>query len=179
MPKDVLEIINQEVCDEKAPSSIYNLERTILYKLRSASKDEIRNIFDVSEGLENRILSAAARSTSLDELYENIKSKRYSLARIRRVIMSSLLGINKQLVNLKPQYVRVLGFNSKGLEILKLAKGKSKIPIITKASDMKSLNRDANLIFKNEMLSSDIYNLTLPKIFPCSYEATRKIIKFD
>ena len=179
LPKIVLEIINQEVSDEKAPSSIYNLERTILYKLRLASKDEIRNIFDISEGLENRILSAATQSKSLDELYENIKSKRYSLARIRRVIMSSLLGINKQLVNLKPPYVRVLGFNSKGLEILKLAKGKSKIPIITKASDIKSLNKDANLIFKSEMLSSDIYNLTLPKVFPGSYEATRKIIKFD
>ncbi len=179
LPKAVLDIINQEVCDGKAPSSIYNLERAILYKLRSASKDEIRNIFDVSEGLENRILSAAARSKSLDELYENIKSKRYSLARIRRVVMSSLLGINKQLVNLKPQYVRVLGFNSKGLEILKLAKDKSKIPIVTKASDMKSLNKDANLVFRSEMLAGDIYNLTLPKVFPCSYEATRKIIKFD
>ena len=179
LPKAVLDIINQEVCDERAPSSIYNLERAILYKLRSAPKDEIRNIFDVSEGLENRILSAAARSKSLDELYENIKSKRYSLARIRRVVMSSLLGINKQLVNLKPQYVRVLGFNSKGLEILKLAKDKSKIPIVTKASDMKSLNKDANLVFRGEMLAGDIYNLTLPKVFPCSYEATRKIIKFD
>lgn len=179
LPKVVLDIINQEVCDERAPSSIYNLERAILYKLRSASKDEIRNIFDVSEGLENRILSAAARSKSLDELYESIKSKRYSLARIRRVVMSSLLGINKQLVNLKPQYVRVLGFNSKGLEILKLAKDKSKIPIVTKTSDMKSLNKDANLVFRSEMLASDIYNLTLPKVFPSSYEATRKIIKFD
>ena len=179
LPKDVLEIISHEVCNGKAPSSIYNLERTILYKLRSTSKNEIRNIFDVSEGLENRILSAAAKSTSLDELYENIKSKRYSLARIRRVIMSSLLGINKQLVNLKPQYVRALGFNSKGLEILKLAKGKSKIPIVTKVSDIKSLNKDANLVFRNEMLAGDIYNLTLPRVFPCSYETTRKIIKFD
>ncbi len=179
LPKDVLEIISHEVCNGKAPSSIYNLERTILYKLRSTSKNEIRNIFDVSEGLENRILSAAAKSTSLDELYENIKSKRYSLSRIRRVIMSSLLGINKQLVNLKPQYVRALGFNSKGLEILKLAKGKSKIPIVTKVSDIKSLNKDANLVFRNEMLAGDIYNLTLPRVFPCSYETTRKIIKFD
>ena len=179
LPKDVLEIISHEVCNGKAPSSIYNLERTILYKLRSTSKNEIRNIFDVSEGLENRILSAAAKSTSLDELYENIKSKRYSLARIRRVIMSSLLGINKQLVNLKPQYVRALGFNSKGLEILKLAKGKSKIPIVTKVSDIKSLNKVANLVFRNEMLAGDIYNLTLPRVFPCSYETTRKIIKFD
>ena len=65
-------------------------------------------IDDVTDGLENRLARAAQSATSLEELYTTIKTKRYTHARIRRIVLRAYLGIGKGDYPATPPYLRVL-----------------------------------------------------------------------
>ena len=98
------------------------LENTILVKLRSFTARDFKKIPDVSEGMENRLYSAAQNSISIAEFIELVKTKRYTHSRIRRICLCALLGITKDDVVLPVPYVRVIGFNENGKEILRFAR---------------------------------------------------------
>ena len=69
----------------------------MLAVLRRMTPEEILALPDISEGIENRIYSAIRQACSLDEVYSLSKSKRYTAARIRRIIMSAFLGLTDEL----------------------------------------------------------------------------------
>ena len=92
--------------------------------------------------------------------------------------MSAFLDINKEIFSFSPPYIKVLGFNEKGKEILKIAKNKSNLPIVTKHSDIKNLkNTHAAEFFQIETRAFDLYNLMLPNVQMCGFEATSQIVK--
>ena len=130
------------------------LESLALYKLRTMSEAELEKVPDVTEGLENRIIDAAKRAESLDELCELIKTKRYTMARIRRIIINSLIGIKKEDVLQKPQYIRVLGMNKRGMKILSDLRDKTDIPVITKTADAKRCR-----MLELDIVASDVYSV--------------------
>ncbi len=176
VPRSVFKIINENIQEQKAPANIYSIQTAILAKLRKTKKEELKNICDVSEGLENRIFKSIRLSTSLEELYSLIKTKRYTLSRIRRIILFAFLGINREDVYSSPPYIRILGFNNRGKHLLKELKNNSKLPIITKKSDVNSLNKNAKKIFDLEQVSSDLYNLSTPHIQKCGLDISQKIV---
>jgi predicted nucleotidyltransferase len=122
-------------------------------------KENIKALPDVSEGLENRIFGAIRTSYSLDELYDNIKTKRYTHSRIRRIIMSGFLGLNRQSVDTPIQYIRVLAFNKTGSKLIKMAKANSLLPIVTKTAHINKLNDAAKSQFETEWLATYLYSL--------------------
>lgn len=73
----------------------------------------------VDEGLENKLKKAVIKSHNLDELIDNTKSKRYTKSRLQRMIVHILLGIEKDDIELKNDFYRILGFDGKGEEYLK------------------------------------------------------------
>ena len=75
-----------------------------------------------------------------------------------------------------PPYIRVLGLNDNGRQILKEMKSKYFFPIIMKYSDVKYLDNDAKNIFMKESVATDIYNLSLPVVRPCGTDMTDEII---
>lgn len=146
------------------------LENAILYKLRTVSASELANVPDVSEGIENRIISAAQEAVSLEELYSLAKAKRYSHARIRRIVLNSFLGITAEESSISVPYIRVTGFNSNGAQLLREIKGKTGLPVITKAAELSALGNEAKRIFEIECKAGDLYSLCLPDTQPCSKE---------
>ena len=75
--------------------------------------------------------------------------------------------------------MKLLCFNERGKEILKIAKKRAKLPIATKVSDIKKLcdNPVAAKFFKIESQAFDLYNLMLPRVAACGFEAKNRIIK--
>ena len=179
MPKSAYEILNREVKKGFAPARILNCERAFLAKLRCMRPADFLQIADVTEGMENKIYKSVQNSTSVKEVFAQIKSKRYTQARIQRILLSAFLDINKEIFNFLPQYIKVLGFNEKGKEILKIAKNKSTLPIVTKISEIKKLenNHAAMTFLETEARAFDLYNLMLPKVQMCGFEFTNQIIK--
>lgn len=172
IPKSSYNILLDEIKYYKAPAFTENGEKSILTLLRTLSVDDLLSIQDFSEGLENRVYKAIKKAKNIDELYFLIKTKRYTLARIRRLIFSSFLGLNKDLQNTLPPYIRILGFNKKGMEILKEMKKTAQLPIITRHSDIFKYQNDSILKFFNiESKASDLYSFFAPKSLECGQES--------
>lgn len=159
-----------DVYSDCPKSDINKIENAVLYKMRTVSKEELAGAPDISEGIENRILSASAEATNLEELYSLAKTKRYSHARIRRIIINNFLGITADDLKTPVPYIRVTGIGSSGAELIRKAEGTATLPIITKASDVASLGDDAQRIFSAECRAGDVYSLCSESVKPCGIE---------
>ncbi len=166
--------------EKSAVSDIKRIENAMLYRMRTADADSLSKAPDVSEGIENRIISAAENAKNLEELYSFAKTKRYSHARIRRIILNYFLGITAADLALSVPYIRVTGFNDRGAELIRKAKDTANLPFITKAADVASLGENAQRIFSIECRAGDIYSLCFEKIAACGEEKrSRPVIKYD
>lgn len=160
-------------------ADIRRIETAVLSVLRLKSENELKNLPDISEGIENKLFSAIRLATSLDELYNEVKVKRYTHARIRRLALSAFIGLDSAFFMKLPPYIRVLGFNKKGEEYLKMQMRSSLIPLVMRVSDIKNLSDAANRMFADECRATDLYSLALPSALPCGGEYTAKIIKTE
>lgn len=156
---------NTALLYEKSPvADIKRIENAILYRMRTADAESLAKAPDVSEGIENRIISSAESAKNLEELYSFAKTKRYSHARIRRIILNYFLGITAEDLALSVPYIRVMGFNDRGAELIRKANNSACLPIITKAADVASLGENAQRIFSIECRAGDIYSLCFEEI---------------
>lgn len=160
----------------KAPACLDRGERAILAKLRSLSPEEIAALPDLSEGIENRLAAGIGVSRSLEELTAFVKTKRYSLARVRRLILSAFLEIPRGLCFLPPPYLRVLGFTQRGTEILRRMKTEKQLPSATSLADLKNSSPQGKLFAELEAKAADLYSLFLPEIQPCGLDYTEKAV---
>ena len=163
------------VLREEIISDVSRLDTAILSHLRRKEKDDLIDLPDLSEGIENKLLFALKTAESFDELCEAVKSKRYTLARIRRLVLSAFLDFNNEFFLKEPPYVRILGFNESGAtHIGQLEQTK---PIVTRAAQIKELDELSQKVFKTESLATDLYGLSLYKKANCSNEYTAKFLK--
>jgi Predicted nucleotidyltransferase len=103
-------------------ATVFNdsLSDMLLYRLSTMNTADIAALNDVSEGLENRISAVVKQSKTFDEILHNVKSKRYTAARIKRIFLYALFGLTKSLAAVLyavPPYLRVLAVR-KGKESL-------------------------------------------------------------
>lgn len=61
--------------------------------LRRADKAALSALRSVSEGIENKLKDAAQNAVTLSALCEDVKTKRYTMSRVRRIVLENLLGI--------------------------------------------------------------------------------------
>jgi len=102
--------------------SLRNAETAILAKLRTMTDEEFEAIPYGSEGLWRKLMKAARTKATLDEIIDEVKSKRYTRTRIDRMILCAYLGITAADLHLPTPYVRVLALNDRGREILNKAR---------------------------------------------------------
>lgn len=158
-------------------SDIKKIEAALLAILRLKTPEELKSLPDISEGIENKLYFSSRVATSLDELYSMIKSKRYTLARVRRLVISAALGLNADAFMTQPPYVRVLGFSPLGE--MHLRRHKAFTPIITRATAIKQLDDPARLVFDCECRATDLYSLSLKNPQECGCEYKYKLLKTE
>ena len=130
---------------------------SIMSHIISLSAEEIDKLPSAGEGLGNRIKSQMRKSGSINSLIDNIRGSRYTKSRISRILCQMITGCSSMPTN--KYYARILGFNSRGAELLKHIKKSecASIPVIT------NINRedtsDIESVLKYDIASSDIYNL--------------------
>ncbi len=179
MPPDARNILNKAMLAGQCPADNRRIERAILAVLRTMTIEQLSHLPGISEGLENRLYDAIRESGSLDELTERVKTRRYTLTRIRRIIFSGFLGLDAGFEKQQPPYIRVLGVNERGTEILRAAKKSARLPLVSRVSRFETLGEYAKQIFSLECRASDLYGLALPTPLPCSTEYTNKIVKVN
>ena len=149
----------------------------ILSSIILRDSNELDKYFDVNEGIENKIYQSIFTSSNLEELHSLVKSKRYTLTKIKRTLNNVLLGITKDDMALVKDmnyipYIRVLAFNDKGREILKAIKNNSEINIINKFSKISFAMDDAKFktLIDYDIKASNMYNMIY-------YKNNRQLLK--
>lgn len=139
----------------------YNRYYDMVHSLsRRTTPKELEKLGDFSEGIEH-LWSKAAQQTSWTTATEEIKSKRYTYARLQRMGAYLTLGIKKDVlqnaIEEGPQYARLLAFNNRGRQWLR---NEYEIPLIQKwakaANELSALGQTMHHI---DTLATDIQAL--------------------
>lgn len=145
IPENITEFLNN-------PSISLDCFSDILHYVIRTKRTDIREYADITEGLENRIISLS-KGQKISEFIDEIKTKRYTYSKIKRALLHIILGIKKSDQDMTGvRYIRVLGVKKDKLHLLASLTKKSEVPIITKVSNNKDL-------LKKEITASDIYNI--------------------
>lgn len=176
VPDNVYEIyINALEKGEYLNAEKFNISALSILRSIDAINPKIANM---AEGLENRIASSIKISSDINEVYDNVKTKRFAHSRIRRAVLSTIMSVTNDDLQIPVPYCRLLGFNTKIANNLGDLAKKCSLPFVVNYSDIVNLNKDDALqVFGLENKSSDLYNLALQKTGNCSTEMTYSVIK--
>ena len=151
-----------------------NLECALLYKLRSMTADDFSTLPEVSEGVENRFTEAVKQNVTVDAIIDAVKTKRYTRARLQRIVTAAFLGVSDELQKNRAMYVRVLGFTSEGAQLLKSCE----LPVVTSvAKAFDSLDETAQKSLKLDVFATDIASLAFDNRKKTGLDYTTQIIK--
>ena len=170
LPASTARLIHSWLEQNITPATWENLSLPLLYRLRTLTPEQISLLPEVSEGLHHRIAKNALQASSVHNLLERLKTKRYPLTRLQRVLVHTLLGTTRQELSAfdqaAPPYARVLAFNQKGRRLLHRLRQESRIPLIIKTTHFtNSVDRFSappsswQRILSLDTLASDIYTL--------------------
>ena len=176
LPPSSLQILKEQRCLGRAPVLLSALQQAILGRLRALREDELEQLPDLSEGIERRLASAIVKSHSLEELFSLMKVKRYPLARVRRLCLAAAVGIRQSHCEGTPPYLRVLGLNERGQQVLRAAKATAKLPVIHKFSMLSRQNGAPRELCLLESHATDLYSLAFQPAGNCSLEYTQPVI---
>lgn len=168
MPAAAADILSDALREGDAPVDPHKLDVALLAHLRLQSRSALAALPYISEGLENRLWNSIRQCTELSELQRSLRTRRYPAARLRRILWASLLEITPTMLQGTPPYIRVLGMNERGREILSVAT--PALPLVTRFSQVRTLPPAAQAVFAAERRGGDLYGLMLPRPAPCGRE---------
>lgn len=163
IPKQSLKVLLREIRDGKGPVFAEDTEKFFIPYLRLIPREEYGSIYGFVEGLDARFCGCARGASSLEEFLACVKTKRFTLSRIKRLLYYPAFKFTKSLLEssnkLGPQYVRVLAFNEKGREYLSKIKKTVNVPVIVTPSLWKKTVTSAlkrELEFEPDLLSEQL-----------------------
>lgn len=130
-------------------------EKAVLFTLRNKTADDFMQIADCNNELANSLEKAAAISSSMEMLFDNLPTKRYTRARLNRIILSAFLDVKNDMPN-DIQYIRLLGFDKKGEEFLKVASKNCPLPISHSVKILSEKSDDCRRIAMAESRACDM-----------------------
>lgn len=188
---------NSSCIDRYLPASSYTLLKRIInngtfindlsefdsiitYKIRTMSKEELKNIPEISEGLENKLKEGATQYNTVYEILDFVKSKRYTLNRLKRILLYILLNITKEdmvIAKSITPYIRVLGFTSNGKKILsKISEKNPNVITSPKRFIDSNDNKDLNILLQKDIEASNIYTIKYNEKPFSNLDFTQKLI---
>lgn len=133
--------------------------RAILARLRTMTADDWRRYDGGGEGLGNRLYQASRTGGTLEEVLAAAKTKRYPLARLRRMVLAAWLMLPEPPAAVP--YLRVLAANETGRRLLRQMRDAG-APVLTKPADAARLGPAAEALLAAESRCTDLYVLARP-----------------
>lgn len=182
VPETTFNILEENFKKGSFVKNLSAFDKEIIYTLRKMSTNEIANLPDVSEGLQFSLENGANQCNSVIELLSIIKSKRYTQTRLQRILLYAILDITKKDMEMSVSttpYIRILGFDEKGQELLsEISKKNRKLEIITsvkKFMDKKS-NNNLKLMMEKDIWATAVYTLGFEYDSKANLDYTHKLI---
>ncbi len=159
MSEDIAGIYFREL--ERGVVCADSFREEIRYEILRLGKSGLREICDVTEGLENKIYENCSFENT-EGLVGSLKSKRYTAAKLRRCIMHILLGIKKE--DAYPPkgvpYIRVLGVRREKRYILGELSERAQLPVVINVKkDMEHLDSFGRRCLEKDIFATDLYML--------------------
>ena len=186
VPKSTYQILKKETELGNVVLDLSRYEKEIIYNLRRMTVSEIAELPDVNEGLEHSLNNAANYSNDITNLINIVKTKRYTVTRIQRILICALLGITKRDVGMAKKaepYIRVLGFNEKGKELIsRINKQNPKATVITSVKKFqdKNNNNKNSKIYKRlldiDIFSTNVYTMACKSESLANLDYTKNMV---
>ena len=157
LPQAAVIACKEEIAAGRGPVSMEKCELAVLSRLRVMP--DWSKLPDATEGLDRRFFRFAASEPTVGAILERVKTKRYAMSRLRRMLMCACLGITAEDSTRLPPYARVLAMNRTGIRLLKMAGETTRIPVITKPASVHKLSGRAADLFRIEAAATDFYTL--------------------
>lgn len=171
MPPAAAEVLDRAVKAGLCPASLDRCERAVLAVLRRMDEEDFRPYDGGGEGLYHRFYQAVGQASSVEELLERCKTRRYAMSRLRRMVMAAYLGLEMPPPPMPP-CLRVLGATERGRGLLRRMKKEASLPVLTKAADVRRLGGAAEAFLRRESRYTDLYALACPGQVPPGTEFT-------
>ncbi len=127
-------------CVEEGSYTNENEIRSYLFRsIVTMDPKYIEKTYDAPVGSGYFITETARNSKNAEEFFSKLTTKTYTYARLRRIVLYSLFGVNK--MEDYPSYTTTLALSEKGRELLKKIKKQTDFPIITKLADYTKMDR--------------------------------------
>ncbi len=115
-----------------------------IIKATIINNNHLDQILDVDEGIENRLKELILKTASIQEFIDQVKTKRYTYNKVRRMLIHILLNITKEDAKLPLDYINIIGFSQKGKDYL----NKNKIHfVINKKSKVYDYELKASIFY--------------------------------
>ncbi len=147
-------------------------ERAVLARLRSLSDEQWEQTAHGSEGLWRKAMKASRSCSTLEDILQAVKSKRYPMTRINRLLLCAYLGITSEQLHASIPYVRILAVSSTGRTLLRQAKNDSSLTLINPGETPCD-----QAYYRLETVASDLFSLfCAPDALPlCGAEQAARI----
>lgn len=146
----------------RAPAGLPNCERAVLARLRFLEEADYAALDPGHEGLYRRFYRASRSAASLADLLEAVKTKRYPLARLRRMALWAYLGLPPAPPS-APPYLRLLAANGqRGTALLAQMRHTAALPVLTKPASVRRMGEPALRLFELEARATRLYALACP-----------------
>ena len=157
---------------DKVPELCYNflsqintsgtpLEDMCLFKLKDMSGYDLENYYDVNGGLHNRLKLAALNAVTYDQFLENAKTKKYTLARLKRISLYALFDITKDMYDEAvglPPYIYILAMKKDRKDII-AELNKNTPNVLVKYSDIDKVDKRLRYLIKLDFKAQGVLNI--------------------
>lgn len=158
------EVYLREESAGRAPVFAAHCQQAILARLRSMKEADFSRLDEGGEGLGNRLFKTSRTLPNVESILEQAKTKRYPMARLRRMVLWAYLGIEPAARPAHVPYLRVLACNERGRTLLAQMRKTADLPVITKPADIRTLHPEAITLFEQEARAADLYTLAYPDL---------------
>lgn len=154
VPPDVL-----KSCNDLHPN---HYPEAALCALLSADPAAVALCPDCSEGLENRLRAMIKSNLDYELALEKCVSKRYTRARLKRILLQNFLNVTRKDVKLfleTPLYYKVLAVKRNRSEEILSALSKGSFSVLARGRDVKELKKDSISCFALDTRAVELYNV--------------------
>ena len=128
------------------------------YRIESSSVEDLRQIYQMSEGLEYKMKQEIHLSRDFTEFLRRIKSKRYTYSRLRRLCLFTLLNVTQDdmIASFNHESLMLLGFSKIGRNFLKDNRKNFQTEIISKVDKRSAKDGSLALQVRTDRLFEQI-----------------------
>ena len=128
-----LEAIPEPARPWASPEALHPMDDMLLYRLRQMTPEALAALPDVGEGLEHRLYRLCRSASGREALLDGLKCKRYTRARLSRILTYALLGLDRAALEAAPQlgYARLIGLRQGSEGLLGALKVRAGLPIVS------------------------------------------------